>query len=385
MVNVHKNNNFTVTSKRYPMFRKWMQKILKKPVTWMAEKLSSSPNQEAISRSLTDLLDAIRQQKTDRGIIIPFDITTGRFIILSDQHKGGKDAADDFMPAETNYLQALRHYYDNGYTFISLGDSEELWENTPKTAIEKNRISLLEEAKFLQVDRYYRIFGNHDLEWKYPIQQNLFLKPIFGDKLKVYEGICLATNHNNQPYTILLSHGHQGDQKSDGNPLSTWAVAALWTPIQRYLEVTINTPATSFELTDQHNIMMYQWSAQQNNLVFISGHTHKPVFASLDHIERLNKQLEHARQSNNNALIEKAEKELQFRSSEYAGKIHHKTMVKPSYFNAGCCCFGDGDITGIEISEGYIRLVKWHAEKGNAVRIVLEESELGYIFEELQG
>lgn len=365
------------------MFRKWMQKMLKSPVTWMAEKLSSSPEQEAISESLTDLLGAIRQQKTDRGISLTFEPAQDKFIIFSDQHKGGKDAADDFMPAEANYLKALQHYYEEGYTFISLGDSEELWENTPKVSIDKNRISLLEEAKFLQVGRYYRIYGNHDLEWKYPIQQSIFLKPIFGDTLKIYEGICLTTNYNGKEYSILLAHGHQGDKKSDGNPFSTWAVAALWTPIQRYLEVTINTPATSYELTDQHNIMMYEWSKQQSNLIFISGHTHKPVFASLDHIERLSKQLQHAQANNNTSLVEKTEKEIQFRQKEYAGKAHHRTMAKPSYFNTGCCCFGDGDITGIEISEGYIRLVKWHSEEDKSKRIVLEESELEYILEEL--
>jgi predicted phosphodiesterase len=361
-----------------------MQKILKKPVTWMAEKLSSSPDREAIHASLNDLLKTIQDGNSDRGITISFDADKDKFIIFSDQHKGGKDAADDFMPAEKNYLGALQHYYNEAYTFISLGDSEELWENTPKVAIEKNRISLLEEAKFLQSDRYYRVFGNHDLEWKYPIQQSLFLKPIFGDKLKIYEGICLKTKYNGKQYSILLAHGHQGDKKSDGNPLSTWVVAALWTPVQRYLEVTINTPATSYELTDQHNIMMYEWSKEQLNLIFISGHTHKPVFASLDHMERLSLQLEHAKANNNTSLVERTEKEIQLRMKDYAGKVQHRTMVKPSYFNAGCCCFGDGDVTGIEISDGFIRLVKWQSEGEKSKRIVLEESELGYILEELQ-
>ncbi|WP_315819826.1 hypothetical protein [Paraflavitalea speifideaquila] len=76
--------------------------------------------------------------------------------------------------------------------------------------------------------------------------------------------------------------------------MSKWVVAAIWTPIQRLLEISINTTADSFELVDRHNIMMYEWSATQKNLLFVSGHTHKPVFASLDHIDRLSKQLEKA-------------------------------------------------------------------------------------------
>jgi hypothetical protein len=31
----------------------------------------------------------------------------------------------------------------------------------------------------------------------------------------------------------------------------------------------------------------------------------------------------------------------------------------PCYFNTGCCSFGDGDITALEIDRGEIRLVRW--------------------------
>lgn len=31
----------------------------------------------------------------------------------------------------------------------------------------------------------------------------------------------------------------------------------------------------------------------------------------------------------------------------------------PWYFNSGCCSYGDGDITGIEIRDGSIWLVRW--------------------------
>ena len=32
---------------------------------------------------------------------------------------------------------------------------------------------------------------------------------------------------------------------------------------------------------------------------------------------------------------------------------------KPCYFNTGCCCFRDGDVTGLEIANREIRLVRW--------------------------
>lgn len=363
--------------------RRLLQWLLKKPVTWLALKLSSSPQKEQVFSSLSQLLEDISQHKSKSGIIVPFELEEAKFVIVSDQHKGARDFADDFRLAESNYRHSLNYYYQEGFTLINAGDCEELWENTPPQAIEHNRGVLLEEARFLDAGRYYRLFGNHDLEWKYDFPRNLFLKPIFGDKLKVYEGVLLNTRFNEQTFSILVTHGHQGDQKSDGNAFSTWVVAAIWTPIQRFLEISINTTAANFELVDKHNIMMYEWSATQNNLLFISGHTHKPVFASLDHIDRLNKQLEKARQEKDTEQISNLQQELERRKSEYAGKQFHKTMAKPSYFNSGCCCFSDGDLTAIEIAGDSIRLVKWHEEKGEPVRTVLEYSSLSYVFEQL--
>jgi hypothetical protein len=126
---------------------------------------------------------------------------------------------------------------------------------------------------------------------------------------------------------------------------------------------------------------MYEWSATKKDLLFVSGHTHKPVFASLDHIDRLAKQLEHAKAENNTEQIALINKEIEKRKEEYAGKQIVKTMAKPTYFNSGCCCFSDGDLTGIEIADGFIRLVKWKTGTDNSTRTVLEESPLFYLFD----
>lgn len=364
--------------------KKFLQWLLRKPVTRLAEIISSSPKKDQVFASLTNLLECIRNKKEASGIIIPFDLTTGKFIIFSDQHKGARDLADDFRVAEKNYITALDYYFNNGFQFINLGDCEELWENKPDIVMEKNLGDLQAEGRFQQNNHYYRIFGNHDLEWKYEFQRSRYLKPVFGEKLKVYEGVLLTTTWNNHSYSILCTHGHQGDQKSDGNAFSTWVVASIWTPLQRFLEISINSTSDSFELVDKHNIIMYEWSAMQKNLLFISGHTHKPVFASLDHIERLNKQMEKAKAQNDDAAMQALEAELEKRKAEYAGKQFHKTMVTPTYFNSGCCCFSDGDITGIEIEGDNIRLVKWQEEEnGQSHRIILEQSPLSYLFEKM--
>jgi predicted phosphodiesterase len=361
-----------------------MQRWFQKPITRLAERISSSPVKKDVFDSLNLILKEIRKGNTTAGVIIPYDIDGGRVIIFSDQHKGTRDMADDFRLAEKNYLAALDYYFNNNFQFINLGDCEELWENTPDAVMKVNKTVLEAEIKFLQQNRYYKIFGNHDLEWKYPFQQALYLKPLFGDKLNIYEGVELQTQYNNKTYSIFLTHGHQGDKRSDGNAFSKWIVAAVWTPIQRFLEVSINTPSTSFELTDTHNIIMHDWSATQNQLIFISGHTHRPVFASLDHIDRLTHQLQQAKLANDDVLIKKIETDLASRKKEYEGKKFVKSMAYPTYFNSGCCCFSDGDITGIEIEDGFIRLIKWEtAEDNTSVKKVLEESPLNYLFDHL--
>jgi len=357
--------------------------LLKKPLTWLAGKLSSAPDKKDVFSSLSQLLKQIESGKEKEGIIVPFDIASGKFIILSDQHKGARDDADDFKGADNNYMTALQYYFDHGFSFINLGDCEELWENKPDIAVAKNKAELELEYRFLEQKRYYRVFGNHDLQWKFDLPRNTWLEPSFHDALTIYEGLILRTTLNNRQYSVFLTHGHQGDKRSDGNDFSTWVVASIWTPMQRFLDINVNSISDSFELVDHHNIIMYEWSVLQKDLIFISGHTHKPVFASLDHIERLNKALAQAELQNDSTAVEKIKAELDRRKAEYAGKQFHKTMVRPTYFNSGCCCFDDGDITGIEIEGDNIRLIKWTSKGSTPHRLVLEEAPLTYILSEL--
>jgi len=363
--------------------RKFLQWLFKKPITRLADRVSSAPNQRVVFHSLGRLLAKIRSGKKNKGLVKWVDFTREKMIIFSDQHKGTRDNADDFRAAEKNYLTALDYYHQMDFQFISLGDCEELWKYTPQKVMTHNDDCFAAEKKFMEQDHFFKLFGNHDLAWKYKLQQNIFLKHVFGDKIKVYEGLLLQIKYGSETYAIFMAHGHQGDLRSDGNPLSAWIVANIWTPVQRYLQISINTPATSFELSDKHNIMMHNWSSAQKHLIFISGHTHKPVFASLDHVDRLTKQLHQAKMDQDQQAADSIGHELEIRKKEYEGKKELKTEAKPCYFNTGCCCFDDGDITGIEIAEGAIRLVKWYEENGKSIRIILEQSALSQVFEEL--
>jgi hypothetical protein len=120
---------------------------------------------------------------------------------------------------------------------------------------------------------------------------------------------------------------------------------------------------------------MYEWSATRSDTLLITGHTHQPVFASLTHLERLYKQLQKAIAAGDNDQKSKLETEIRLRESEFTTVSVDYLQMKPSYFNTGCCCFADGDITGIEIENGYIRLVKWSSRQ-EGLRMVLEERSL---------
>jgi hypothetical protein len=150
-------------------------------------------------------------------------------------------------------------------------------------------------------------------------------------------------------------------------------VANIWAPLQALLKINPNTPAYDAEKKTLHNDMMYEWASEQQNLLLITGHTHQPVFASLTHLEQLYKQLQLAIHHKQTEEEEKIRSEIKKRERDFTAVAVDYMSMKPSYFNTGCCCFSDGDITGIEIADGYIRLIKWSALSG---RQILEKMEL---------
>ena len=356
--------------------RKFLRKILLKPVLRLSNKYSSKPDKTRIFAALTKLLECILDGEHKKGLVVPFDVMTGKFIIFSDQHKGRKNGSDDFLTNEPNYLAALDYYYQQGFHFIALGDSEELWENLVGSVRKAQQPSFEKEAAFVPNNAFIKIFGNHDLFWDNDPLAPLQLKEIYGYDIPIYEGIVLQTIVNNKKLNIFCTHGHQGDAVSDGNWFSKFFISRIWAPLQAFLRINPNTPAYDASLKTAHNTFMYEWSAQQSDLLLITGHTHQPVFESLTHIERLYRQLLFARKQNDASMIETIQNEIVARKFEHNNISEDYLKLKPSYFNSGCCCFDDGDITGIEISEGVIRLIEWGTEKDTPERYILEEMPL---------
>jgi predicted phosphodiesterase len=354
--------------------RKVLQKLLSGTVIRLANKYSSRPDSDRVHEALTTLYNRIQQEPGKRGLVLDLK-AEDKVIVLSDQHKGTRNNSDDFTLSEPTYLAALDYYDQQNYLYCNLGDSEELWKNQLFGVLKSNAATFEAEKRFIKRNAFIKLFGNHDLYWDNDPLAWFQLNRIYGERIKIYEGALFRLSVLGTPLSIFLTHGHQGDLQSDGNWFSKWFVSNVWAPLQSFLRINPNTPAYDNQLKSAHNAIMYSWTAKQSNLALITGHTHQPVFNSLTHLERVYLRLDKARADKDTKTIQTLEAEL------LAGNISGESsprieFSKNTYFNSGCCCYSDGDITGIEIEEGMIRLIKWKSANGVSKRIVLEEASL---------
>lgn len=354
--------------------RKLLQKLLSGTVIRLANKYSSRPDAQRVHDSLTALYNRIQQEPGKKGLILDLK-PNDKVIVLSDQHKGTRNNSDDFTLSEPTYLAALDYYDKQNYLYCNLGDSEELWKNQLFGVLKNNTATFKAETRFIKRNAFIKLFGNHDLYWDNDPLAWLQLKRIYGTQIKIYEGAIFRLSVSGAPLSIFLTHGHQGDLQSDGNWFSKWFVSNVWAPLQSFLRINPNTPAYDNQLKSAHNAIMYAWTAKQSNLALITGHTHQPVFNSLTHLERVYLKLNKARADDDKKTIQALEAEL-LAGNITGEKSPRIDYSKNTYFNSGCCCYSDGDITGIEIGGGQIRLIKWKSANGESKRIVLEEASL---------
>jgi hypothetical protein len=96
----------------------------------------------------------------------------------------------------------------------------------------------------------------------------------------------------------------------------------------------------------------------------------------MTHIERLRRKQKLDLYSTNKEWAEALDLEIAWTGKRYGEVREDYLGMKPTYFNSGCCCFDEGNMTGIEIADGFIRLVRWENRKDEFKRQVLEERSL---------
>jgi len=89
-----------------------------------------------------------------------------KYVIISDMHMGNGEKADDFKNNEDAVVRAFNYYQNEGYSLILLGDVEELWQFTAEEVADRYNDSVYEAIRAFGDDRVYRVFGNHDFDWK---------------------------------------------------------------------------------------------------------------------------------------------------------------------------------------------------------------------------
>ena len=343
-------------------------------------------NAKKICRALNKALEDARQETK-------ISVSDNNcYVIFSDHHKGARNRADDFVPAEKNYLAALPYYFHNDYTLINLGDSEEMWEEREERVIASYTNVLEEEARFYHEGRYLKAYGNHDSQWAFDSKVEVYLYRFF-PKINIREGFLLEYNQDGRKQgELFLAHGHQGTLGSDQISLiSMYAVRFFWRAWQNLTGRGYTTPSQDACLRATHDTIMYEWAQEKEKLIFIAGHTHRPIWSSKTHLEQLMMELRQLQQNrppqpappSYHSEIAHLQARIKDREEKYP-PCDDSIKVDPCYFNTGCCSFSDGDITGIEIAHGEIRLIKWTTDDdGRPERVVLERALLTDLFSAL--
>ena len=252
---------------------------------------------------------------------IPFD-DNSNYIFFSDVHRGDNSMSDEFAHNQSTYYHALQYYYEKEYTYVEVGDGDELWEHAKFDYVRRAHSDVYELLKkFYNSNRFIMLFGNHNIVLNNPyfVEKNLYYyyddysgkKESLFPGINVYESIILK--HKQTSQEIFVVHGHQGDFIND----QFWRVSMLllryfW----RYMHIVgFRNPASPAKnVYKQHKIErnFNKWN-RLNGRMMICGHTHRPKFPSKGEMP---------------------------------------------YFNTGCCVHPRG-ITGIEISNGEIMMVNW--------------------------
>lgn len=272
--------------------------------------------------------------------VIEYD-ENAKFVLMSDIHRGIGTKNDEFKNNKDLFVSSLKRYYNNGFTYIELGDGDELWEHRDMSLIIKRYLDVfLVFKKFLKKDRLHLLYGNHDMEKRstkfaeqhfysyYDEKKNKTRKLFKG--IKIQEAIILKRKLCGGE--IFLLHGHQVDILNNRFwRFARFLVRYLWMPLQH---LGIKDPTRTAQVYEKKKTVerkLTEWIIE-HKVMMITGHTHKPMFSDFD---------------------------------------------TPAYFNDGSCVSEEA-ITAIEIESDNIILVKWYYKinkKGN--KILMRETMAG--------
>ncbi len=308
-----------------------------------------------------------------------------RYIIFSDHHKGNHNLADDFRFCEQTYLAALDDYASQGYTLIILGDGEEMMEERMEDVLNSYENVFRSEARFYP-DRFMRIYGNHDIAWKVEGEVERGISRYFPG-ITYHEGLIFEYARGETVLgEMFLVHGYQGSLDSDVFAFLARYVLLYYRDFQIQTGFGTTSPSKDACLRSEVDNRLYRWASQKEKTILVCGHTHRPVWSSKTHLEKLTEELYALlrlplaeRPSDYEARVAQKKAEVEARQAK-SPPCNDIIKTSPAYFNGGCCRYNDGDITGIELENGILRLIKWSQKGERPVRTVLEQNSLEELF-----
>lgn len=268
-----------------------------------------------------------RLKKSFTGALrLPLNNCT-KYVLISDCHRGAGTSNDNFLKNRNLYSAALQYYYRAGYTYIELGDGDELWENrSMKQIIEAHSDIFQLLSYFHNQGRLYMLYGNHDMIKKdkhytvkncntYPCfcgnNPHLDNKPLFPE-IEFHKGIILENTCSGTSKDIYLTHGHQTDLfNSTLWRISRFLVRYVWKPMEHFGVLDPTSAAKNYTRKEKTEQRLHHF-AEKEGLILITGHTHRPTLSETD----------------------------------------------PYYYNSGSCVH-PYSITCLEIEHMHISLIKW--------------------------
>lgn len=281
----------------------------------------------------------------DDACRLPLD-ESSKYVIFSDCHRGTGKANDNFLKNEFIYLAALEYYYSNSFTYVELGDGDELWENRSYKAIKSMHTRVFEVlSKYFKEGRLYAVYGNHDIVKRRKRFPKVYCETFYNERkfcdqqlfpgIVFYSGIIFEnkmTGTMENQMDIYLTHGHQADfLNSTLWPVSRFLVRYLWKPLEGLGIPDPTSAAKNNTKKKKSEERLAAWTREKEHIL-ITGHTHHPMMG---------------------------------------------TKNSP-YFNTGSCVSPSG-ITCIEIENNNITLVEWTLGTRKNQTVYIERIVLGDI------
>lgn len=241
-----------------------------------------------MTMTFSPFTDARISRAFDNALRLPLT-QCSKYVLFSDCHRGTGTANDNFLKNEYLYLAALNYYYRRGFTYLELGDGDELWENRSIRKIKEVHMQAFEIlSRYYTHGRMYAIYGNHDhikhlsrFRQKhfqaFYCDQTLQQRPLFPG-IVFYPGIILQDEMHQKD--IFLTHGHQADAlNSTFWPLSRFLVRYVWRPLEKLGIPDPTSAAKNNTKKKKSEQRLMRWAISRSNLL-VTGHTHHPMIGT---------------------------------------------------------------------------------------------------------